>query len=287
MHHPSHTQSLDLVAAAVLISTYEMIDDSIQNWKRRIEGIFWIQQFQDIDGECKGLRSALWWAWLQQDTWAALLERRRTLNIWKSERGIASLTAPELARYAWYLLGQCVNYISEEERQEGTVRRSDRGNELLQMLKEWREALPSEYNPLPLTSEEDIFPAIWINPASYAAALQIQSLSLVLVVLQYPSLGFTVNDRRPKHILTAAMSTICGIARSAHADDMAANLVSMNCLYKAAICLHDEHERLALLELLDISQQRLRWPEKSLRKELELVYSQNTFRTMMKWGHSA
>ncbi|KAJ5762853.1 hypothetical protein N7533_001534 [Penicillium manginii] len=235
IHHPSHTQNLDLVAAAVLISTYEMIDGSILNWKRHIEGIFWIQQFQDIDGECKGLQSALWWSWLQQDTWAALLERRRTLNIWKPERRIASSTAPELARYAWYLLGQCVNYISQEESQEVSVRRSDRGNELLQMLKEWCEALPSEYKPLPLTSEEDIFPAIWVNPASYAAALQIQNLSLVLVILHHPSLGSIVNDRRPKHMLAAAMSIICGIARSVHADDIAANLVSMHCLFKGKV----------------------------------------------------
>ncbi|KAJ5963111.1 hypothetical protein N7481_013416 [Penicillium waksmanii] len=281
IHHPSHTQSLDLVAAAILISTYEMIDGSTPNWKRRIEGIFWIQQFQDIDGDCKGLRSALWWAWLQQDTWSALLERRRILSIWKPGKEIASLTAPELARYTWYLLGQCVNYTSQEESQVDAVRRADRGSELLHMLKEWREALPPEYNPLPLTSEENVFPAIWVNPASYAAALQIQSLSLVLVVSHHPSLGCIANDRRPNHVLAAAMKIICGIAKSVHADDLAANIVSINCLYEAANFLYDEHEQLALLDLLDLFQQRLRWPERSLRKEVELHYSKNAFDTMV------
>jgi hypothetical protein len=36
-------------------------------------------------------------------------------------------------------------------------------------------------------------------------------------------------------MLAAAMSIICGIARSVHADDIAANLVSMHCLFKGKV----------------------------------------------------
>lgn len=231
MQYPSHTQSLALAAAAMLISTYEMIDGCYENWERHIQGLSWIQRSPNSYCESSGLRLAVWWAWLQQDTWIAMRERRRTYSIWKPQRQTASLTAPELARRASYLLAQCVNYISQEERQEDSAWRADRGDELLYLLQEWRDTLPLEYNPLPLTSDSNVFPAIWVNPASYAAALQTQSLALILVVLHHPSLGAIGNDQRPKQMLTAAVNTICGIARCVRAGDIGANLVSLKCLY--------------------------------------------------------
>lgn len=173
MQYSSYTQSLDLIATAILISTYEMIDGWDKNWERHLKGLFWIQRFQDNDGESGGLRQAVWWAWLQQDTWVAMRERRRVYSTWSPKKPISTLTAPEIVTHASYLLSQCVNYASDEEKQEDSVRRAARGTELLHLLQEWRETLLPEYSPLPCVSNDQVFPSIWVNPPSHAAALQI------------------------------------------------------------------------------------------------------------------
>ncbi|KAB8263492.1 hypothetical protein BDV32DRAFT_146310 [Aspergillus pseudonomiae] len=236
MQYPSHARSLDLIATAILISTYEMIDGSNQNWERHIKGISWRQQLQDNNGESGGLRSAVWWAWLQQDIWAAMRRRRRVFSIWKPKKPVSTLTAQEFATRALYLLSQCINYASkEEEEASGLERRVDRGNELLSLLQEWHEGLPPEYSHLPSVSDIEIFPPIWVHPPSYAAALQIYSLALILVILHRPSSGGTEDYRLSQHMLAVAVRTICGIARSIDKNDEGANMTSLNCLFGGKI----------------------------------------------------
>lgn len=48
------------------------------------------------------------------------------------------------------------------------------------------------------------------------------------------------------------------------------------------MCVQTPHERLALLDLLDICQRRVRWPLVSLRNELELEYSKDAFNSLMR-----
>ncbi|PCH04067.1 Protein of unknown function DUF3468 [Penicillium occitanis (nom. inval.)] len=281
LQSPSYSRSPVLIATAILISTYEMIDGWNENWERHIKGLFWIQRFQENDGETGGLRSAVWWTWLQQDIWIAMRERRRVYNDWSPEKPISTLRAPELATRASYLLSLCVNYASDEEKREDSARRAARGNELLHILQEWRDILPPEYRPLPSVSNDQIFPSIWVNPPSYAAALQIQSLALILVVTNHPSPNTIIDYGGVQQILAASMSIICGIARSVNADDDGANIVSVNCLFGAAMCVQNPHERLALLDLVESCQQRINWPLASLRKELELNYSKHAFHDPM------
>ncbi|OGM46830.1 hypothetical protein ABOM_004990 [Aspergillus bombycis] len=236
MQYPSHARSLDLIVTAILISTYEMIDGSNQNWERHLKGISWRQQLQGNNGESGGLRSAVWWAWLQQDIWAAIRRRRRVFSFWKPRKPVSTLMMSELATRALYLLSQCINYASkEEEEASGLERRVDRGNELLSLLQEWREVLPPEYSPLPSVSSSEIFPPIWVHPPSYAAALQIYSLALILVILHRPSTGGIDDYRSTQHMLAVSVSTICGIARSVDENDEAANMTSLNCLFGGRI----------------------------------------------------
>jgi hypothetical protein len=245
MQSPSYSRSSESIATAILISTYEMLDGWNQNWERHIKGLFWIQRFQENDGETGGLRSAVWWTWLQQDIWIAMRERRRVYNDWSPKKPIFTLTAPELATRASYLLSLCVNYASEEERREDSVRRATRGNELLHLLQEWRERLPPEYHPLPSVSNDQIFPSIWVNPASCAAALQIQSLALILVVLNHPSPSTFSDFGGVQHILAVSVSIICGIARSVNADDDGANMISLNCLFGGKLSTSNSSSQIA------------------------------------------
>jgi hypothetical protein len=80
MRYSSYQTSLELLATTLIISTYEMLDGSRKDWERHLEGVFWIQRSQVIHGESEGLKSAVWWAWLCQDVWAAFREKRKTFT---------------------------------------------------------------------------------------------------------------------------------------------------------------------------------------------------------------
>ncbi|KAJ6095402.1 fungal-specific transcription factor domain-containing protein [Penicillium sp. IBT 16267x] len=277
MQNSSYARSQELIATALLISTYEMIDGSNQDWERHLKGVFWIQRFQDNDGESRGLRSAVWWAWLRQDVWVAMRERRRVFSFWTPKKPVSILTASELATRATYLLAQCVNYASkEEEKASDLERRLERGSELLYMLQEWHDHLPLEYSPLPVLSTTETFPPIWVHPAPYAGALQTHSLARILVVLHRPSSGGLDDFRAAQKLLTLSVNTICGIARAVDDQDHAANIVSLHTLFGAGLCVYTPHERFALLELLESCQRTVRWPLASLRKELELEYGKDS-----------
>lgn len=240
MQHPSYARSHELIATSILISTYEMIDGSNQDWERHLKGVFWIQRFQDNDGESGGLRSAVWWAWLRQDVWVAMRERRRVFSFWQPKKPLSTLSATELATRATYLLAQCVNYASKEEQEASDIsRRLERGSELLFMLQEWSSHLPPEYSPLPTISDIQNFPPIWIHPPHYGAALQVHSLARVLVILHRPSSGGLEDYRAAQKLLTLSVNTICGIARAVDDTDTAANLVSLHCLFggKLTFCV--------------------------------------------------
>ncbi|KAE8383574.1 fungal-specific transcription factor domain-containing protein [Aspergillus bertholletiae] len=276
MRYQSYAGSQELIATALLISTFEMIDGSNRDWERHLKGVFWIQRYQDNDGECGGLRQAVWWAWLRQDVWVAMRERRRVFSFWRPKKPVSALTIPELTTRATYLLAQCVNYASREESESTDLeQRLEQGNELLYMLQEWQDCLPREFTPLPVPSSTDVFPPIWVNPPRCAAALQIHSLARIMVILHRPSIGGLQDYRAAQKLLTTSLCTICGIARmNNEKDDMAFN-VSLQCLYGAGLGVHTPHERAALLDLLDKCQRRIRWPADSLAKELEAEYQKD------------
>ncbi|KAJ5297250.1 uncharacterized protein N7443_008143 [Penicillium atrosanguineum] len=236
MRHPSYARSHEVIATSILISTYEMIDGSNQDWERHLKGVFWIQRFQDNDGESGGLRQAVWWAWLRQDVWVAMRERRRVFSFWQPKKPLSILTSSELASRATFLLAQCVNYASKEEQDTSDLsRRLGRGSELLYLLQEWYDHLPSEYNSLPIVSHTDTFPPIWVHPSPYAAALQIYSLARILVILNRPSTGGFEDYRAAQKLLTMSVNTICGIARTIDEQDHPASIVSLQCLFGAGI----------------------------------------------------
>lgn len=231
MQYPSYALSQEFIATATLISTYEMIDGSNHDWERHIKGVFWIQRYQNNDGESGGLRQAVWWAWLRQDIWVAMRERRRVFTIWQPKKHISTLTAPGLADRVIYLLAQCVNYASREESETTDPHlRLERGNRLLYLLQEWLDYLPQEYNPLPSIQESDIFPPIWVYPPPFAAALQMHSFARILVVVHRPSFDGLQEYQAGQKLLTASVNTICGISRTINQDDVPASLTALPCL---------------------------------------------------------
>ena len=56
---------------------------------------------------------------IQQDIWAAFRKRRQILSSYKVTRPCATLDFWELVDRSVYLLGQCVNYASTKEEENG------------------------------------------------------------------------------------------------------------------------------------------------------------------------
>jgi Fungal specific transcription factor domain len=272
MHYKSYTGSQELLATVILISTYEMIDGSNQDWERHLKGVFWIQRSQDNDGESGGLRQAVWWTWLQQDIWVALIERRRVFSFWHPKRPLATLNSPELACRAIYLLAQCINYASNEEREGNPIdQRAQRGNELLQMLQDWAQHLPPEFSPLPTTQNPNdmVFPPIWIHPATYAAAVQVHYLSQILVLMYCPLSGGPLDYSIVQITIRRAVDVVCGIAKTVDGGSTQANYISVLCLFIAGATLHVTQERALVLDLIESCERRISWSNRSLCTELE------------------
>jgi hypothetical protein len=172
MQYSSYKTSLELLATVLIISTYEMLDDSSQDWQRHLEGVFLIQRSQVIHGDSGGLRSAVWWAWLCQDVWAAFRERRKTLTFWVPKKTYADLSPSEIAARSMFVLTKVINYCSREESALAEINiqaRVDGAKPLRGMLDEWWNHITVEFSPLPAMAPKQpaAFRPIWIRTPSF------------------------------------------------------------------------------------------------------------------------
>lgn len=171
MQYNTYKTSLELLATSLIVSTYEMLDGSSQDWERHLHGVFLIQRSQVIHGDSMGLRQGVWWAWLCQDVWAAYRERRRPFTFWKPVRTFRDLEPSDLAARSVYLFAQVVGYCSRENMEDGAMEplvRIARAAELRGMLEDWKTYLTAEFEPLPQPrSPEDAFEPIWIHPTAF------------------------------------------------------------------------------------------------------------------------
>jgi hypothetical protein len=207
MQYDSYTTSLELLATALIVSTYEMLDDFGSGWERHLKGVFWIQRSQVIQGESGGLKSAVWWAWLRQDIWAAFRERRKTLSFWTPTKACDMLNPHELALRSVWLFARAVDYSSTAEIEAGEQNlqaRIEKAGSVLEMLDEWRENLTLEFMPLPTTSSlpSDVFEPIWIHPPAFGKILLTFHLKLQLGLT--PDRYFCTTELRSKNFVIAS-----------------------------------------------------------------------------------
>lgn len=277
MKYESYNRSLELIATALIVSQYEMIDGARGNWERHLQGVFWIQRTREIGAESLGLEGAGWWSWLRQDVWAAFRERRRVYSFHKPLLGYSEMGPYDRASKSVYLLAQCVNYSSVKEAQEGANNlhtRIDRGRIISGMLDEWHRNLTIHFMqlPSPETSKGQIFPPIWINPSPFATAIQLYNFARILLLVNEPASGYNEFLRREK-CLGDAVDTICGIA--AMVSDEPSSITSTMCLYAAGLYTNDKdpRKRDAIVKLVDSHQMRTGWPVHSLSEELQAVWT--------------
>ncbi|KXH42396.1 hypothetical protein CSAL01_04888 [Colletotrichum salicis] len=266
--YTSYTASEELNATAIVISAYEMLDESDGrgNWQRHLKGVFWIQRSQDVNGASGGLRQAVWWAWLRQDIWAAFREKRRCLSFWAADKDFCELDPHGLADRAIYLLSRAVNYCAYSRMMESSSltdvsasgNRARAGSEMLAEMERWKSFLGTEFKPLPTsTSPSDVFTPLWVHPPEFGVALQAYSFAKILVLLHKPvSSGFD-GYMKMQRALSEAVDTICGIAMES--TDEGCQLLSAQCLYGAGLCVQDSLKRNTILSLIERSEERVGW----------------------------
>lgn len=251
--YPSYSKSREIIATALLISTYEMFDASGQYsngaWERHLRGIFWIQRSQNNNGECHDpLRRAAWWCWIRQDTWVAFREGRRVLTIWRPTKRLMDLNANELCLRILYICGRCVDFAANERKYD-MITRIDQGSKLLQALEDWHHALPSSFQPIykvHLPEPGNLFAPIWIHPPSYAAAVQTFHFARIIVLINQPSMGGMDDFRVRQRFLDESVETVCGIAMMTQEKDLASAFADFQALYAgkphvSLICYTSRH----------------------------------------------
>ncbi|KAL3479968.1 fungal-specific transcription factor domain-containing protein [Aspergillus californicus] len=271
MQYSSYKTSLELLATTLIISTYEMLDDSSQDWQRHLEGVFLIQRSQVIHGDSGGLKSAVWWSWLCQDVWAAFREKRKTLTFWIPKKTYASLTPSELAARSVFVLAKVINYCSREESILADINiqaRVDRARHLRRMLDEWWSHRTVEFSPLPaMTSGTSAaFRPIWIRTPAFAVAVQLHCVAHILICSHEPCLGGLDQYLQRQATVRQCVEIICGIAMALKDDG--SSLMSSQCLFIAGIFTQDGRSRECILDLLDLCRRRTGWPVRSFGDEL-------------------
>lgn len=172
LQYNTYAHSEEILATALVISTYEMLDESDSGWQRHLKGVFWIQRSQDVNGASGGIRQAVWWAWLRQDVWAAFRERRRCYSFWSPVKDYPELDENDLADRATYLLKLAVNYCASPSDgssagPQSRIDEADHADELLRMLDRWRSFLNERFKPLPAARSGSIFQPLWIHPPKF------------------------------------------------------------------------------------------------------------------------
>jgi hypothetical protein len=273
--YPSYSKSREIIATALLISTYEMFDAegeySNGAWERHLRGIFWIQRAQNNNGECPDpLRRAAWWQWIRQDIWVAFREGRRVLTIWRPTRRLMDLSPDELCLRVIYICGRCVDFAANEKKYDLTTR-IDQGEKLFNALEDWHRTLPSIFQPIytnPLPVMGSPFTPIWITPTSYAAAIQTFHFSRIIVLINQPSMGGMEDYRGRQKFLDESVDTICGIAMMHQDTDISSAHVSFQALYVAGLCVQDPVKQGVILQLLEKTLETNKFPPKTLLDDL-------------------
>ncbi|RSL48845.1 hypothetical protein CEP53_009387 [Fusarium sp. AF-6] len=231
MKYETYQTSLELLASAIIISSYEMLDGASTDWEKHLKGVFWIQRSQVIHGDSGGLRQAVWWAWLCQDVWAAFREKRKPFTFWQPTRSLAELDPNHLAARAVYNFAHIVGFCAEESEPSNATLNTQKAALLFQRLETWKSYLTVEFNPLPGPDSEDdkTFPRLWIQPAAFGIAMQLYYCSLILLHLHQPCYGGFKEYLERQKTLKKWARMVCGIAMTC--TDYAASVMSSQCVF--------------------------------------------------------
>jgi hypothetical protein len=243
IEHADYRQSDEILATAVMVSTYGMFDSNsdYSNWDRHLRRAFWIQRDSGVNGESSnGLQRAVWCAWLRQDIWAAFCTGRPTLTLHEPNIPLASLSSDALHQRIIYLTAKCVQYAATPKK-GNIVGHIEAGETMMRMLDAWKRILPLSFQPVPIVASTEsaqgspvdknrILP-IWIHPPGNAAAMQLYHFARILTVLTQPSVGGLNTYRARSRLLRESASAICGIAIARQTQNLPNAFVSFQAVH--------------------------------------------------------
>ncbi|KAL1854956.1 hypothetical protein VTK73DRAFT_8629 [Phialemonium thermophilum] len=309
LQFPSYTMSEEILATAIIISTYEMLDQSASNWQRHLKGVFWIQRSQNVNGASGGLRQTVWWAWLRQDIWAAFRERRACFTIYKPERELAELRGcdDELVDRVLYLLSQAVNYAASshatsyastavpsrdpvgadatphQQRLSADERWRQRyaAKALLSTLERWRSYLGPQFQPLPTprtgTAMERTMGLGPLDDFPFAPIwIHPPRCAVAMMVYHFAKILVTLHcpmepgfAHHLKVQKTLSESVAAICGIAMMLDDEGCQIMASQCLYGAGLCVHQPDQRSAVLQLITACERRTGWPMSTMRRDLQ------------------
>ncbi|KAH7205158.1 Transketolase, thiamine diphosphate binding domain-containing protein [Fusarium redolens] len=292
--YPSYAESHEILATAIMISTYEMFDaggtSTSGNWERHLRGAFWIQRSQDNDGESiDGLRRAVWWAWLRQDIWAAFRAGRPTLTIWRPKKRLENLDSDELATRMVYICAKCVEFaaLDKTSPSQDIQQKIEHGNRLLQALENWYHILPCSYKPVMVTTEHDTmsrtpstsksqtrFRSVWFHPPNHAGAMQMYHFSKAIVLLNQPSTGGLNAYRQRQKGLNESLNMVCSIANACQRGEPAMAFVNVQAIFAVGQCVQMPEKQAELLDTLDRMLEISKFPATGLVADLKCVWQE-------------
>ncbi|OJJ03053.1 hypothetical protein ASPVEDRAFT_151621 [Aspergillus versicolor CBS 583.65] len=274
--HRDHARSDEVLAACILLSTYEMVDVAGDSLGSHLKGVASLLQARQVTGDATGIRGACYWTWYRHETWAALRTGRRMSLLderyWRPQEleSFAHLSPEEIANRVLFIFGQCISFCNDDsynlgvspspgdgsrvwsELREGTALR------LEQALHDWKAKLPlsmacfeSLKGPGPMNSIDPstgTIEAMWFVFPHSAVATQLYHASKLMLALKWcqqshqpPGLAnssFLSQQRRIHYHREQILLT----ANSGIPD--AWGLISTQCLYLAG--LWEENECLVL-----------------------------------------
>ncbi|EXK25532.1 hypothetical protein FOMG_17833 [Fusarium oxysporum f. sp. melonis 26406] len=292
--YPSYAESHEILATAIMISTYEMFDaggtSTSGNWERHLRGAFWIQRSQDNDGESiDGLRRAVWWAWLRQDIWAAFRAGRPTLTIWRPKKRLEDLDSDELATRMVYICAKCVEFaaLDKTSPSQDIQQKIEHGNRLLQALENWYRILPCSYKPVVVTAEHDTmsrapstsksqtrFRSVWFHPPNHAGAMQMYHFSKAIVLLNQPSTGGLNAYRQRQKGLNESLHMVCSIANACQRSEPAMAFLNVQAMFAVGQCVQMPEKQAELLDTLDRMLEISKFPATGLVADLKRVWQE-------------
>ena len=152
-----------------------------------------------------------------------------------------------------YIMAQCVNFSSDEEKigaEQDPANRVARANELHRLLAEWNENKGVCFDPLPLDERSDTpFTPLWIHPPAFAIAMQMYHVARILLLAHQPvGNGYPDAFERDQQ-LSVSVDVVAGIAMKA--PDDATRAKSMQCLFTAGLFCADEIRREEIAKIVE------------------------------------
>uniref|UniRef100_A0A4E9E818 Transcription factor domain-containing protein n=1 Tax=Gibberella zeae TaxID=5518 RepID=A0A4E9E818_GIBZA len=275
MRYSTYQNSHELMATTLMVSTYEMLRGSRQDWQQHLQGVFRILRSRQIEVETSSLESTTWWAWLRQDIWVAFREKRRTYSTWMPKKGYAELDNHELASRAVWIMAQVINFCAVDssiEMEGGLSRRIDWAKALKNMLNEWQSHLTVEFSALSSMGQYgiEVFKPHLIHPQCFGLAVQLHHCSWILITAHEPHLDGIQGLLKRQKDIQQSIDMVCGIGMTLTED--ASSMLSSQCLFIAGMFMQNPRQKEAVLDMLDSCQKRCGWPTPSLGSELEQIW---------------